>query len=195
MSRFVIFSVSRHFSLKNTKIKQASGFTCIKLKLIKNSERIEKRLKKTLAPKSISIPHSVMNSFGNEVTVPENIINEFRSEFQHRLRITEPQDHAEGCELLHNSLCDLRLQSCAATDCPDFTITELKSVLGELKGSKCADSSGFIREIFSGGGMTLFQSMLDMFNRIKKNKTFPLDWNKMYVQTIKKKYGSMKKIE
>ena len=44
----------------------------------------------------------------------------------------------------------------------------------------------FIREIFSRGGMALFQSMPDMFNRIKKNKTFPLDWNKMYVQTIKK---------
>ena len=36
--------------------------------------------------------------------------------------------------------------------------------------------------------------MLDMFNRIKKSKTFPLDWNKMYVQTIKKKNGSMKKL-
>ena len=43
------------------------------------------RLKKTLAPKSISIPHSVMNSSGNEVTDPENIINEFSSEFQHKL--------------------------------------------------------------------------------------------------------------
>ena len=36
--------------------------------------------------------------------------------------------------------------------------------------------------------------MLDMFNRIKKSKTSPLDWNKMYVQTIKKKNGSMKKL-
>ena len=41
------------------------------------------RLKKTLVPKSISIPHSVMSSFGNEVTDPEN-------EFQYRLRIREP---------------------------------------------------------------------------------------------------------
>ena len=160
------------------------------------------RLKKTLAPKSISIPYSVMNSFGNEVTDPENIINEFRSEFQHRLRIREPQDHIKGYELLHNTLCDLRLQNCTAAESPDFTITELKAVLGELKGSKCADSSGFIRESFSRGGLALFQSMLDMFqsmldmfNRIKKSKTFPLDWNKMYVQTIKKKNGYMKKNE
>ena len=58
------------------------------------------RLKKTLAPKSISLPPSVMNSFGNEVIDPENIINEFRSEFQHRLRIREPQDHIKSYELL-----------------------------------------------------------------------------------------------
>ena len=152
------------------------------------------RLKKTLAPKSISIPHSVTNSFGNEVTDPENIINEFRSEFQHRLRIREPQDHIKGYGLLRNTLCDLRLQNCTAAESPDFTITELKAVLGELKGSKCADASGFIREIFSRGGLALFQSMLDMFNRIKKNKTFPLDWNKIYVQTLKKKNGSMRKL-
>ena len=129
------------------------------------------RLKKTLAPKSISIPHSVMNSFGNEVTDPENIINEFHSEFQHRLPIREPQDHIKGYELLHNTLCDLRLQNCAATESADFTVTELKTVLGELKGGKCADSSGFIREILSRGGMALFQST---FNRIKKNKNFPI---------------------
>ena len=48
--------------------------------------------------------------------------------------------------------------------------------------------------MFSRGGLALLQSMLDMFNRIKKSKTFPLDWNKMYVQTIKKKNGSMKKL-
>ena len=135
-----------------------------------------------------------MNSFGNEVTDPENIINEFRSEIQHRLRIRETQDHIKGYELLHNTLCDLRLQNCTATESPDFTTTELKTVLGELKGSKCTDTSGFFREIFSRGGIELFQSMLDMFNRIKKNKTFPLDWNKMSVQTIEKKNSTMKKL-
>ena len=39
--------------------------------------------------------------------------------------------------------------------------------------------------------------MLDMFNRIKKNKTFPLDldWNKMPVQIIKKKHGFLKHLK
>ena len=45
---------------------------------------------------------------------------------------------------------------------------------------------GLLVRFFSRGSMALPQSMLDMFNRIKKNKTLPLDWNKLYVQTIKK---------
>ena len=115
-----------------------------------------------------------MNSSGNEVTDPNNIVNEFRSEFQHRLQIREPQDHIKGYELLHNTLCNLRLQNCTAAESPDFTITELKAVLGELKGGKCADASGFICEIFSRGGLALVQSMLDIFNRIKKSKNFSI---------------------
>ena len=63
-------------------------------------------------------------------------------------------------------MCDLRLQNCTVAENPDFTITELKAVRGELKGGKCADSSGFIREIFSRGGLALVQSMLDIFNPI-----------------------------
>ena len=138
------------------------------------------RLKKTLAPESIYIPHSVKDSFGNEVTDADN-----RSDFQHRPRIRGSQDDIKGYELLHNTLIDLRLQNCIATEGPDFTSTELKTVLGELKGAKCADSGGFIHEIFSRDGMACFQSMLDIFYRIKKNKAFPLDWNKMSVPTIK----------
>ena len=92
------------------------------------------RLKKTLSPKSISIQHSVMNSFGNEVTDPENIINQFRSEFQHRLRIRESQDHIKRYELLHNTLRDLWLQNCAAIGSLDFTITDFyKNCPGGIK--------------------------------------------------------------
>ena len=91
-----------------------------------------------------------MNSFGNEVTNPENIINEFRSKFQHRLRIREPQDHIKDYELLHDTLCDLRLQNCTATESPDFTTTELKNVLGELEGGKCIYPVGLFLRFFQG---------------------------------------------
>ena len=63
-------------------------------------------------------------------------------------------------------MCDLRLQNCTVAENPDLTITELKTVRGELKGGKCADSSGFICEIFARGGLALVQSMLDIFNPI-----------------------------
>ena len=44
------------------------------------------KLKKVLAPKSISIPHSIIDSFGNEITDQANIRNEYKYEFTHRLR-------------------------------------------------------------------------------------------------------------
>ena len=44
------------------------------------------KLKKVLAPKSISIPHSIIDSFGNEITDQGNIRNEYKNEFTHRLR-------------------------------------------------------------------------------------------------------------
>ena len=130
-----------------------------------------------VSPKNLQLLRIGFSS--NEVTDPENIINEFSSEFQHKLRIRKVQDHMKSYELLHNTLCDLRPQNCIAIESIDFKTTELKTVLEDLKSAKCADSSGFI---VSRSGTALFQSMRDMFIRIKKDKTFPLDWNKILVQ-------------
>ena len=44
------------------------------------------KLKKVLAPKSISVPHSIIDSFGNEITDQANIRNEYKCEFTHRVR-------------------------------------------------------------------------------------------------------------
>ena len=78
------------------------------------------------------------------------------------IELKTARGHIKGYELLHNTLCDLRLQNCAATESLDFTITQLKTVLEELKGGKCADSSGFIREIFSRGGMVCLTCLIGL---------------------------------
>ena len=57
----------------------------------------------------------------------------------------------------------------------------------------CRDTLGFIREIFKGSGRSLFLSLLNMMNMIKRVKVFPKEWFKMTLQTIlKKKNGSLK---
>ena len=44
------------------------------------------RLKRILAPKSIIVPHSVIDGFGNEITDEANIRSEYKNDFKHRLR-------------------------------------------------------------------------------------------------------------
>ena len=67
------------------------------------------KLKKVLAPKSISIPHSIIDSFGNEITNEANIRNEYNNEFTHRLCTREVDDQLKVHENMQNQLCTLRL--------------------------------------------------------------------------------------
>ena len=44
------------------------------------------KVKRVLAPKSITVPHCVIDGFGNEITDEANIRSEYKNEFKHRLR-------------------------------------------------------------------------------------------------------------
>ena len=46
--------------------------------------------------------------------------------------------------------------------------------------------AGFVREMSISGGQMLTQSLLTMANSIKNKASTPLQWNKMYIQTLKK---------
>ena len=67
------------------------------------------KLKKVLASKSISIPHSIIDSFGNEITNQANIRNKYKNEFIHRLRTREIDDQLKVHENMQHQLCKLRL--------------------------------------------------------------------------------------
>ena len=56
------------------------------------------------------------------------------------------------------------------------------------------DPSGFKREMFINGGQMLTQSLLAMTSSFKNKASMPLRWNKMYIQTLKKKNGSVQKL-
>ena len=56
------------------------------------------------------------------------------------------------------------------------------------------DPAGFKREMFINGGQMLTQSLLVMANSIKNKASTPLQRNKMYILTLKKKNGSVWKL-
>ena len=49
------------------------------------------------------------------------------------------------------------------------------------------DPAGFIREMFINEGQMLTQSLLAMASSIKNKASMPLQWNQMYIQTLKRK--------
>ena len=63
------------------------------------------KVKKILAPKSVSIPHCILDVMGNEITDPENIRNQFQTELLYRLRRRKPKEHIKCHETLQNDLC------------------------------------------------------------------------------------------
>ena len=56
------------------------------------------KLKRVLAPKSLEIPHAIEGAHGNLITDPININDEYRNEFQHRLRKRGIWDHLSWYE-------------------------------------------------------------------------------------------------
>ena len=132
-------------------------------------------------------------SFPDEFT-DEGSICEHRREFIHRLRKREIENDSKDYELLNNTLCKTILQNAKSNISSEFTLQELGDVLKELKRGNCMDPAGFKREMFIIYGQMLAQLLLVMANSIKSKASTPLQLNKMYIQTLKKKNGSVRKL-
>ena len=87
-----------------------------------------------------------------------------------------------------------RLKAASKVKTPDFSINELKHAVCELQSAKCSYPTGFIREVFKNAGDALLHSICDMANSVKRFKTILLEWSKIWIETLKKKKGSFKKL-
>ena len=107
-------------------------------------------MKRVLTPKSITVPHSVLDGFGNEITDEANIRSEYKNEFKQMLRTREIDEQLKEVETMQNHLCQLRLPKSLTEVSPDLNMEEFHKVTGELKSGKSTDPTGFIREVFMG---------------------------------------------
>ena len=87
-----------------------------------------------------------------------------------------------------------RLKAASKVKKTDFSINEVKHVLSESKSGKCSDPTGLIREVFKNAADALLPSICDMANSVKRFKTIPLEWSKIWIKTLKKRKGSFKKL-
>ena len=75
---------------------------------------------RVLAPKSITVPHSVIDGFGNGITDEANIRSEYKNEFKHKLRTREIDGQLKEVENMQNHLCQLRLLKSRTEVSSDF---------------------------------------------------------------------------
>ena len=72
------------------------------------------------------------------------------------------------------------LEETSANGLPDvepFTIFELQLVLKEMRGNKCADTSGLVAECFIYGNLDLHKCLLDVFNSMLAVGRFDASWS------------------
>ena len=152
-------------------------------------------MKKLSAPKSKKMPHAILDNHNNLITDPVVIRNEYKAEFQYRLRKRDIRSGLEWFENFQNRLCTLRVKTAGEIQSPDFTFSEVKEVISKLKTGKSTDPTGFIRELYKCAGDGLLLSILEMMNAIKKFKYIPDEWNTVWIKKVKKKKGTSKKLD
>ena len=82
-----------------------------------------------LTPKCNTVPHYIVDSFGNEITDEGSICEEYRREFIYRLRKREIQDDLKDYELLNNIFCKTILKNAKRNISSEFTLQELGDVV------------------------------------------------------------------
>ena len=122
-----------HEEISNYNFKLVSG-------KIDNSGTLSKndfwKIKKKLFPKSHSVPHAVLDKVGNELTDPQNIILAYRNEMFHRLQKRLIRANLKDYESAMNQLCRHRLHKAKTTQSPDFSLSEVRNAISELKRRK-----------------------------------------------------------
>ena len=106
------------------------------------------KLKKILAPRNKEIPHSILDRHDNLLTNSITIKNEYRTEFQYRLKKREIRSGLKWHESFQNRLCQLRIKACKSSISLIFLLGEVKQAVGKLKLGRSADPTGMVREIF-----------------------------------------------
>ena len=82
-----------------------------------------------LASKCNTVPHCLIDSFGNEITDEGSICEKYRREFIHMLRKRETESDLKDYELLNSTLCKTILQNAESNIIiPEFTLQELGDV-------------------------------------------------------------------
>ena len=117
---------------------------------------------------------SIVNHDNLELYMPEQIVSEFRKEFQTRLTERKIHPAYKNIERLVNEIFErCHNESKVKNEEKDFTLKELKQVAKTFRNGQSRDLYGYVNELFKNAGNSLLLSLLFMLNEIKRLKTIP----------------------
>ena len=136
---------------------------------------------------------SVVCNGNVEVTGDKLIKEEYRKEFEFRLRNRVPHNEWKQYTENVNEILKILLAS-EYTETPLFTLDELKKAILKLKKGKSPGHDRIPAEIFLNAGTGLLEELLKVLNQIKVTKDVPEQFNWVDITTIFKNKGSKKEL-
>ena len=161
-----------------------------------NRQQMWKTLNKLWPKVESKMPSAKKNHKGQIISEPNALKKLLAKEYRERLRERPVRPDFDNLEIRKKKIFKQKLQLASLKKSRPWTMQNLETALADLKIGRSRDPEGLINEIFKKNviGKDLKNSLLIMFNEIKKHKYIPEFMNLANITTVPKK-GSKLQLE
>ena len=154
-------------------------------------------MKRKLCPSNNDPPVAKLGSSGNLVSAPKALKQLYLDTYKNRLKHRDIKPELQEIFVLKTKLWESRLENIERIKSPNWTMSNLDTVLSSLKRNKSRDPNGMVNELFKEGliGHDLKYALLLMFNRIKAHQEIPSFLLLSNITSIYKGKGSRLSLE
>ena len=148
------------------------------------------KILKNLCPRVKStLPSAKRNHKGKVFSGQKDLTNLLGKEYKNRLRTRPVRQDFKPTKERRKRIFDMKIRLSLSKESAPWTMKDLEVALGDLKYNKSRDFEGYVNEIFKTDviGTNLKESLLLMFNSLKKEKLIPKFLNYPNITTVPKK--------
>ena len=154
-----------------------------------NMQEMWKKNKKLWPKCGNNLPTAKKNHKGKLVSNPGGIRKLLAREYKDRLRKRPVRPDIADIRLRRKEIFRMKLKLAGMRQSRDWTMADLEEALRNLKNNKSRDFEGYLNELFKLDtiGDNLKESILMMFNKLKRKKLIPMFMNFCNITTVTKK--------
>ena len=152
------------------------------------------QLKKRLRGIVSEPPSAMLDQYGNLVTNSQKLEELTLKTYIDRLKALEIREDLKVHKMQREQLCNERIKQAQEVKTPSWTMSEVNTVLKQLKSNKSCDPLGFANELFKpqNAGEDLKVATLKLMNQIKTTQTIPEILKQCNIMSLYKNKGSRK---